>query len=290
MSEHCPDNKYPPKPCPCPEIPGPTGPPGGTGPTGYTGYTGPLGPTGFTGRPGDPGRLGSTGTTGYTGDTGYTGYTGDTGDQGIQGLPGPTGYTGPAGGGATGDTGPQGPTGYTGYTGPTGYTGYTGYTGDTGYTGYTGDTGPTAFDIAHGFAWQTAAAAGVTTNSKLVFSAVEHGVNVSLVGGTEVTVVDTGIYEVNWAVTFDPLANTGCFTFGVGIVAVPPASNRKRNAVVPADGLTGELVTVGDHCLVSLTAGQSVNLVYVSGPGAINITGCTPPEDANLTLMIHRVG
>lgn len=44
MSKHCPpENKYPPKPCPCPEIPGPPGP------------QGPVGPQGPPGTPGIPG-------------------------------------------------------------------------------------------------------------------------------------------------------------------------------------------------------------------------------------------
>lgn len=36
----CPDNKYPPKPCPCPEIPGPEGPQGPQGPMGPQGTPG----------------------------------------------------------------------------------------------------------------------------------------------------------------------------------------------------------------------------------------------------------
>lgn len=44
MSNHCPpENKYPPKPCPCPEIPGPPGP---QGPLGLQGPVGPQGPAG----------------------------------------------------------------------------------------------------------------------------------------------------------------------------------------------------------------------------------------------------
>lgn len=47
MSNHCPpENKYPPKPCPCPEIPGPPGP---------QGPVGPQGPPGVAGEPGPPG-------------------------------------------------------------------------------------------------------------------------------------------------------------------------------------------------------------------------------------------
>lgn len=39
-----PENKYPPHPCPCPEIPGPPGPPGGQGIQGPPGPAGPPGP------------------------------------------------------------------------------------------------------------------------------------------------------------------------------------------------------------------------------------------------------
>lgn len=46
-TDNCkPENKYPPKPCPCPEIPGPEGPQGPQGPMGPTGPTGPTGPPG----------------------------------------------------------------------------------------------------------------------------------------------------------------------------------------------------------------------------------------------------
>lgn len=44
MADNCkPENKYPPKPCPCPEIPGPPGP------------QGPIGLQGPQGEPGEPG-------------------------------------------------------------------------------------------------------------------------------------------------------------------------------------------------------------------------------------------
>lgn len=266
MSVNCtPDNKYPPKPCPCPEIPGPTGPQGPIGPTGPTGDIGPTGATGYTGISGSPGRLGSTGYTGFTGPTGYTGYTGYTGE------------TGPGG---------TGPTGYTGFTGYTGYTGDVGI-GETGATGYTGYTGASAFDIAHGYTWSLATGASQAAGTKLIFSGISHGVNVSLVGGTEVTVVDSGIYEVNWRVSFLPESGAGCYTFGIGVVAVPPALSTRASIVVPA-GYT-DIVTIQDHYLVSLTAGQSVNVHYLVGPGSITVDSCAI-EDTKLSLTIHRVG
>lgn len=74
MSNHCPpENKYPPKPCPCPEIPGPPGPQGPIGVTGATGATGPTGPTGPQGSIGEIGRTGATGASGPTGPTGPAG-------------------------------------------------------------------------------------------------------------------------------------------------------------------------------------------------------------------------
>jgi len=291
MSNHCPpENKYPPKPCPCPEIPGPTGPQGPYGPTGYTGYTGPNGATGSTGPLGDPGRLGSTG---YTGETGPTGYTGP---QGVPGLNGATGATGPSGTGPTGDTGPAGPTGDTGPSGTAGATGDTGPAGAAGATGDTGPQGPTGYTgpgttAAYGYAWRTAIGASTAAGSKLSFTAVENGLDVSLVGGTEVTVVDAGIYEVNWKVSFDPVGDTiGCYKFGIGVVAVPPADNRSASLVIPVAFTDTDFVTISDHCLVNLTAGQSVNITYISGPANIVTTSCVQPNDANMSLMIHRVG
>lgn len=55
-----PENKYPPKPCPCPEIPGPPGPQGPPGPEGPPGSSepglpGPPGPQGNPGVQGNPG-------------------------------------------------------------------------------------------------------------------------------------------------------------------------------------------------------------------------------------------
>lgn len=50
-----PENKYPPRPCPCPEIPGPAGPQGPIGIQGPQGDDGPAGPTGPAGPAGTGG-------------------------------------------------------------------------------------------------------------------------------------------------------------------------------------------------------------------------------------------
>lgn len=69
MAEDCKKpNKYPPHPCPCPEIPGPPGP---QGPIGLQGPVGPQGPAGADGTPGTPGSPGVCPTCPPPEDTGW---------------------------------------------------------------------------------------------------------------------------------------------------------------------------------------------------------------------------
>ena len=60
------DNLYPPKPCPCPEIPGPVGPQGAVGPQGPQGDTGTPGINGTNGTNGAPGIQGNQGDPGVS--------------------------------------------------------------------------------------------------------------------------------------------------------------------------------------------------------------------------------
>jgi hypothetical protein len=246
-----PPNKYPPKPCPCPEIPGPTGPKGCTG---ATGYTGPPGGNGF------PGATGPTGPLGLRGDTGYTGYTGD-----------------------TGDTGPIGDNGEVGAVGPTGPT------GPTGYTGYTGATGP--LDIPFGYAYGTATGTVYTDLGTLPGNPIAIGFLLPAIGVTlptpangRITVTTGGYYEVNWRLAFTNDGVSGLYTFAVTIQSAN-AEARYSNSVL---AVASDQAFIDGEVIVALQAGEYINLVYLNGPSAITPRS-DPGNDTNISVMIHKL-
>lgn len=250
MAKHCPpENKYPPKPCPCPEIPGPQGvqgPQGTTGATGPTGPTGPIGPSGA---------------------TGLVGPTGPTGSQGIDGLVGPTGPTGSQGDpGSIGPTGPQ---------------------GDPGIQGDTGPTGPLA--LPHGYAWRTSNGVSQAQGSNVQFTALVLNYLTDNPTNEEVRVLEAGVYEINWRVTFNPDAGAGNYQFGIQISATPNDPTLRSTIVVPGT----DIAVIDGHALVNLLINQSVSILYIAGPGNITVQSpVTIPASASacVSLMIHKVG
>ncbi|TVX88176.1 collagen-like protein [Paenibacillus agilis] len=186
------------------------------------GPTGPAGPTGPSGGPPGP-----------TGVTGATGVTGPSGATGVDGAVGATGATGPTG--PTGATGPSGATGI-GITGPTGITGATGTTGVTGVTGVTGPTAPAGPVLSSYIELQrvslgTQAIAGGTA---VVFDAVtdNQGTAFTFNGTDTITVIEPGLYYVDWSVNLISGSPTSVFVMvqnGVEISAFGNASTTGGN-------------------------------------------------------------
>lgn len=190
-----PENKYPPKPCPCPEIPGPPGP------------QGPVGPQGPPGTPG-----------------------------------------------ATGATGPQGPP---------------------------GESQP----VAYGYIYTIQDALPLSAGSPVTFTpgiggGIINNDNVTLVGGTEITVSISGIYKIDWVVEVSPQQGGLEVGFGISINnAIVASLTRYSEIADPAFKL------VSGNVLLSLNANDQVRLVCnddcVIGVGAANVAA---------GVTIQRVG
>lgn len=180
-----PENKYPPKPCPCPEIPGPPGP------------QGPVGPQGPPGTPGD---------------------------------------TGPAG--------PQGPPG----------------------------TSPTP---AYGYIYTIQDALPLSAGTAVTFTpGISGGIinneNVTLVGGTEITVSISGNYKIDWVAEVSPQQGGLEVGFGISI----------NNGIVAAFTRYSEIADptfklVSGNVILALNALDQVRLVCnddcIIGTGAANV-------------------
>lgn len=251
---------------------GPDGAPGETGDAGPTGELGPRGPTGF------PGPQGITGPTGPIGPTGIAGLTGATGPAGILGPAGPTGPTGPIVEGPPGPTGPAGATGSTGPTGPTGprgpdsnLTGPTGFRGTTGPTGPSGPTGPQGPALSFGaFAYFAKNNTGpVPADSAFDFNiSTPSTPNIILVGNTNISVLDPGIYLIKWVIGPLSTSSANSFTeyyFGIrssiqglftdSIVSVNPAT--VPGFIKMGNSICGQYIT-------ALSAGEFINLYNLS--------------------------
>lgn len=202
-----PENKYPPKPCPCPEIPGPPGP---------TGPQGPMGPTG---------------------------------PQGPQGLPGTPG--------ATGAVGPQGPIGPAGPSEP----------------------------VAYGYIYTRQDALAVAAGSPVTFTpAFDGGIveneNVTLVGGTEITVTISGRYKIDWVAEVSPQPGDTNVGFGISV----------NNGIVSSISRYSEIANasfqlISGNIIVSLNAADQVRLIandnMFLGAGVTNVA---------VGVTIQRVG
>lgn len=220
---------------------GVTGPTGPTGPQGIQGEPGPEGPTGpqgvqgIQGVPGTPGIPGTIGPTGPTGPTGSTGPTGPQGVQGIQGEPGPEGPTGPQGvQGIQGEPGPEGPT------------------GPQGIQGIQGEPGPTGpnFPI-------TAAEVALSNNSPVIvnsgaFVQFNNTIvmnNITFNGTDTFTIIDTGVYIIQFYVSVSATAPTDATIFGINGISLSGMG-------IITDG--GE---VANSTLRSLSSGNTIQLI-----------------------------
>ncbi|BDC34748.1 hypothetical protein Noda2021_07060 [Candidatus Dependentiae bacterium Noda2021] len=173
---------------------------------------------GINGVTGPHGATGAPGVTGNTGADGFTGYTGFTGNVGATGMPGNTGNAGAAGiSGINGNTGNSGPRGFTGSTGESGLNGLTGFTGLQGTQGSTGNTGPTSLLVtgpsgvllgaaaSYGVFYTTGLGTGIVqtipAGSAFTFDGSMPIITPGIVnGGSLLTVVNGGVYKVNYVV------------------------------------------------------------------------------------------
>ncbi len=191
-----PENKYPPKPCPCPEIPGPPGP------------TGPVGPQG------------------------------------------PPGVAGP--------TGPQGPAG----------------------------TSPA---VAYGYIYTIQDALPVSAGSPVPFTpGISGGIinneNVTLVGGTEITVAISGNYKIDWVAEVSPQQGGLEVGFGISINNGIVASLTRYSEIADPS-----FKLISGNVILALNALDQVRLVcndnMILGVGAANVAvGVTIQRLGNISV------
>ena len=145
------------------------------------GPAGPAGPEGPVGAQGPAGADGATGSRGPSGPAGATGPAGDPGAIGPTGPQGDPGAIGPAG--PQGDPGPTGPQGDPGAIGPTGPQGVPG-----GFGGY-----GSFLDL------QTQTNTSPGNPIPIQLRTTDFSSGVTIVNGTDITVDDTGVYDINFA-------------------------------------------------------------------------------------------
>lgn len=229
--------------------------------------------------PGPQGPVGPRGPQGVQGPVGPVGPQGPTGPQGPIGAPGPQGPAGPAG--AIGATGPQGPIGETGATGPIGATGATGPQGPIGPQGPVGPQGPagTVLSFADFYALMPPDnAAPIAPGADVAFpqNGPVGGTNITRLSDTEFTLLDPGIYLVQFQVSAD---EAGQLVLTLNGAELP-------FTVVGRAATTSQLVGVA---LVETTIATSVLTLRnpADATTALTVTsdaGCTEPNSAHLVI------
>ena len=211
---------------------------------------------------------------------------GDTGPRGPTGLTGPTGDPG-------GPTGETGPTGERGPTGPPG--GPTGSVGLTGPTGAIGPTGPNTLgsnSIASYYSMITQPISDLSTTTFTYNSTIVQR-NVSLVGGSSMTVGATGIYEAWYSVQLSRSAGGNSTYIYIWLRVngsdVPDTSGR-----VNINSNNSDSLPIVPYIL-SLNSGDSVEFVaQVVGDNTVRAlaltSGIVGPNVPSIIVGIKQIG
>ncbi|MBV4435809.1 collagen-like protein, partial [Clostridium tyrobutyricum] len=218
---------------------GAAGPQGINGPAGPQGAQGPIGPQGVQGPAGTNGVDGIQGPAGPTGPAGAQGLAGAQGPQGPQGVQGPAGVDGPQG--SVGPTGPQGIQGPTGLQGPQ---------GPQGPAGADGATGPANGLNAYGYIYNLQDSMAIV-NGDILFSNNGYLNGIAHTTGTaEISITQTGIYEINYIISTTINSNTASLAIAVNgfvqpstqVIVLLGAGKTSGNAVLTLNA--GDIITL----------------------------------------------
>ncbi|MBR9649289.1 DNRLRE domain-containing protein [Clostridium tyrobutyricum] len=218
---------------------GAAGPQGINGPAGPQGAQGPIGPQGVQGPAGTNGVDGIQGPAGPTGPAGAQGLAGAQGPQGPQGVQGPAGVDGPQG--SVGPTGPQGIQGPTGPQGPQ---------GPQGPAGADGATGPANGLNAYGYIYNLQDSMAIA-NGDILFSNNGYLNGIAHTTGTaEISITQTGIYEINYIISTTINSNTASLAIAVNgfvqpstqVIVLLGAGKTSGNAVLTLNA--GDIITL----------------------------------------------
>ena len=227
------------------------------------------------------------------GPIGPTGPEGATGPQGPAGAQGATGARGPSG--SPGASGPPGPQGDPGPTGPTGPQGDPGPVGPTGPQGDPGPVGPAGGFGSYGsfldLQTQTNTSPGNPVPILLRMTDLTSGV--SVVNGTDITVDDTGIYNIAFSAQIsktDAGTDTVYLWLRVNGIDVPDSNT----ALVLIGG--GAKQVAAWNFFASLAAGQHATLMWASVDANARILyeddTATPygPAIPSMIVTVNQVG
>jgi hypothetical protein len=260
---------------------------------------------------------------GNTGATGATGSTGPQGPIGLTGPQGPIGLTGPQG--PTGPTGPSGPTGATGATGPSGPTGATGATGPFAGGTYSASVdypagsvvqysstvylaiqanGPSSTAVtpgASGSYWVATGVNSTTPANYISLTALDASATIAnnasvFAAAISPTVTPTPVNGYTYSPTTGAVTVTasGTYVYDFDVLVAEAGSlgltvNGSIAANTTFGRATGTSQIVG-HGLITLSAGDVVNLVNNNSSTALTLAPTSPQVAASFTLVALAAG
>ena len=228
--------------------------------------------------------------------TGPIGPPGPPGAQGPEGPVGPQGPTGPPGGrGPTGATGATGAPGATGPVGPQGDPGATGPAGPQGIPGPVGPIGPAGGFGAYGnfLDLQTQTNTSPGNPVPVLLRTTELSNRVSVINNTDITVDDTGVYNISFSAQItktDAGTDTVFIWLRIDGIDVPDSNT----GLVLIGG--GAKQVAAWNFFASLGAGQHATLLWASLDANARILyendAATPygPAIPSVILTVNQVG
>ncbi|MCU5331091.1 Gly-Xaa-Xaa repeat protein [Bacillus wiedmannii] len=183
--------------------------------------------------------------------------------------------------GATGVTGPTGPQGIQGNQGPEGPTGPQGVQGIQGEPGPTGPTGP---NIPITFAdLSNAGSQDVLNLSPVRFSGSVNTVqNLTFSTFNTITIIDPGVYKVEYYISFSPSSSPICFIIGgVG------SSNTAGNIILLPNPTGGEISV---SRILTLDTGATLQIINASGD-TISLPNLSTngTQKVNARFVVYRI-
>ncbi len=220
---------------------------------------------------------------------GPSGPTGQTGPEGAPGAQGPAGADGaPGSRGASGPAGPAGPAG------PTGPIGAQGVPGDQGVPGAVGATGPAGGFGGYGtfLDLQTQTNTSPGNPIPIQVRTTDFSRGVTIVNGTDVTVDDTGVYNLNFVAQLtktDGGNDTIYIWLRVDDIDVP----NSNTALILIGG--GAKQVAAWNFFTRLAAGQRATLMWASLDVAASLvyiddTATYGPSIPSMKLKVNQVG
>jgi len=174
--------------------------------------------------------------------------------------------------GPPGATGPQGPAGLQGATGPQGPAGPQGTTGPQGPAGPTGPGFPFNIFTAQNNSDQVIPQVGTGEKIQFPSQLVVQNPQAELANPTDIFILSTGIYEVNWHLRAraDPATSFQLY-FSIYVNGVPDfITTSSSNALANASAAAGN-TPCGNVTFLRLSIGDMISLRITAGSGTTGV-------------------